>query len=447
MKKKHIVVIGGGFGGLSLVQKLRKAPVRLTLIDKHNHHLFQPLLYQVAVGALAPGDVATPLRFITRNQENIDLIMDEVTSVNRTARTILLSGGQQIGYDALVIATGNQPTYFGHDAWRTVAPGLKDLSDAMQIRERLFLAFEKASQLEHPAQRVPHLTFVIVGGGATGVELAGAIAEIGAQALKSEFRNLGPDEIRVVLIEGGSRLLAAFDPQSSARALQGLQHLKVQVVLNTQVKQIAPTYVLAGEEKYETENVIWAAGNEASPLLRSLDTPLDRAGRALIDADLSLPNDPDVYVIGDAAACVDLTKKSESPVYLPGVVQVAMQQGEYLSPILLMNVPKAERKPFRYFDKGTMATIGRSRAVAEVMGLRFSGFFAWLLWCFIHVLYLISSRNRFRVFTEWVWYYITFQPGSRLIYRSGTEWKVGSKQAAFEREGKAEVAATPVSVG
>lgn len=419
MKKKHVVVVGGGFGGLSVVHRLRNAPVSLTLIDRQNHHLFQPLLYQVAVGALSPADVATPLRFIVRNQQNIDLIMDEVLAVDRQARQVKLAGGQTITYDNLIIATGNQPTYFGHDDWRTRAPGLKNLADAMEIRARLYTAFEKANLLEHPAARKPLLTFVIVGGGPTGVELAGSIAEIGARVLQNEFRNLGPNEIKVILVEGGDRLLASFHSSLSAIALENLQSLGVEVHLNTFVQEIAAGHILAGSVTYQSENVIWAAGNEASPLLKTLQTPLDKAGRAIVEPDMSLPDDPDVFVIGDAAACADLSKKSANPpVLLPGVAQVAMQQGRYVANLALLNLPKNKRRAFKYNNKGDMATIGRSRAIGDIRGFRFSGFFAWLLWCGIHVLSLISSRNRFRVFTEWFWYYITFQPGARLIYRT-----------------------------
>jgi NADH dehydrogenase len=413
MNKKKIVLIGGGFGGLALAKGLRNAAVDITLIDRSNHHLFQPLLYQVAFGALSPADVATPLRQIFSQQKNISIMMDEVVAVERAERQVRLASGDTVAYDQLVIAVGNQPSYFGHADWASIAPGLKELTDAFEIRDKLYRSFEQASRLTHPADRAPFLRFVFVGAGATGVELAGSFAEIALRTLRADFRNLGPDEVNVLLIEGGDRILPSMPPELSRAALADLERMGVQVRLNTKVTSVTDEGVQLNEAWVPTHNVIWAAGNEGAPVLRTLDTPTDRSGRILIEADLSLPSDPDVYVIGDAAAF--LTPDGQA---LPGVSQVAMQQGSYLAKLLPQDLPKTKRPPFTYFDKGMMATVGRASAVANVFGLNFTGLIAWLLWCFIHVVYLIEFRSRLRVMIEWIWYYITFRPGVRLLYRT-----------------------------
>lgn len=413
MNKKHIVILGGGFGGLALAKGLRNAPVSVTLIDRANHHLFQPLLYQVAFGALSPADIATPFRQIFAHQTNITVRMDEVTTIDRSARSLSLASGQSVSYDQLVIAVGNQPTYFGHESWPSHAPGLKELTDALEIRDKLYRAFENASRHALPAQRAADLTFVIVGGGPTGVELAGAFAEIATRTLRADFRNLGPREVRVLLIEGGDRILPGMPPDLSAAALRDLERMGVEVRLNTFVTDIAEAGVRLGNEWVASHNVVWAAGNQGVPLLATLGTQLDRSGRVIVERDLSLPTDSDVYVIGDAACFIDTHGRD-----LPGVSQVAMQQGRYLARLLPRDLPKTERPPFSYTDLGMMATIGRSSAVAVVFGFRFSGFLAWLLWCFIHVAYLIEFRSRLRVMIEWIWYYLTFRPGVRLLYRN-----------------------------
>ncbi|CAN5499983.1 NAD(P)/FAD-dependent oxidoreductase [soil metagenome] len=403
-RRRTCVIIGGGFGGLSAAKRLRNSNVDVILIDKTNHYLFQPLLYQVATAALSPGDVAQPIRSILRRSTNIHVLMQTVLHIDTTERLIVHDGGV-ISYDHLILAPGARHSYFGHPEWEAAAPGLKDLNDALLIRERLLTTFEKAERDRDLTARRRALTFVIVGAGPTGVELAGAIAEISTKTMLPDFPALRREDVRVLLVDAGPRVLTAFTEGLSAKALASLQDLGVEVQLSTPVTDVRADGVQIGDEFIYSTNVIWAAGNQASPILRDLDVPLDRQGRVFVNDDCTIPGHDDVYVIGDAANLRDL----------PGVAQVAMQQGSYAATIIKDNVAAGSRKPFRYRDLGSMATIGRARAVAQVFGLSFSGFLAWALWAAIHIASLIGFRNRFKVMIEWLWFYMSFQPGARLI--------------------------------
>jgi NADH dehydrogenase len=394
----RVVVIGAGFGGLAAARKLGGAPVRLTVVDRRNHHLFQPLLYQVATAGLSPGDIAYPIRSILRKQ-----------AIDTARREVLLADGT-LPYDYLILAAGAGHAYFGHDEWEKYAPGLKTLEDALAIRRRILLAFEKAEREPDAAVRKELLTFVIVGGGPTGVELAGAIGEISRHVLVSDFRAIDPREARIVLVEGGPRILAAYSPKSSERAVEQLRARGVEVRTGTPVTGVSADGVSLGPETLRARTVIWAAGVAASPLAKSLDVALDRAGRVVVEPDLSIPRHSEVFVIGDLAAFLHQTG---SP--LPGLSPVAMQQGRCAAENIRRSLAGQPRRPFHYFDKGTLAVIGRASAVAEIAGLRLSGILAWLVWCFVHIFYLIGFRNRFIVMLEWAWAYASYQRGARLI--------------------------------
>lgn len=416
--KGPVVIVGGGFGGLAAAHALRKTQVEIILIDRANHHLFQPLLYQVATAALSPADIAWPLRTLFRVQRNVRVVLDEVLKVDRAARRVELLHSEPISYGCLILAPGSRHSYFGHQEWEADAPGLKTLSDALDLRERMLMAFERAQRVKEPEAAREYLTFVIVGGGPTGVELAGALAEIGRKAMAPDFPVLHQAEFRVLLIEGGGRILEGFPPDLSGKAQTALEELGVTVMLNSRVNDVTAQGVLAGSEFIRSMNVLWAAGNVASPILASLDEPLEAAGRVRVEQDLSLPGDPWLFVIGDAAHCV--TAGGEP---LPGLAPVAIQEGRYVAKVIAHDIPKGERQPFVYKDRGILATIGRAKAVALLGPFSLSGLIAWLAWCFIHVLFLIGFRNRFRVMFEWIWYYVTFKPGARLIY-----WKSGGKR-------------------
>lgn len=415
--RKHVVIVGGGFGGLSAAKSLRNENVDVTLIDKTNHHLFQPLLYQVATAALAPGDVAQPIRSILRRMKNVRIVYDEVTSIDTTSNRVICKQ-ETVSYDHLILAPGARHSYFGHDDWEHVAPGLKDLDDALAIRDRLLTTFEVADRhVGTPALR-EYLTFVCVGGGPTGVELAGAIAEISLRTMLPDFPRLRASDIHVILIEAGDRILSSFAPSLSAHALRSLQNLGVDVMLNARVHDITEHGVDLGTMFLPTRNVIWAAGNAASPLLTHLGVPLDRQGRVHVEADCSVPGIPNVFVIGDAAHFTH-----DLPAPLPGVAQVAMQQGRFVASLLVSQQRAANKQraassgSFTYRDYGTMATIGRARAIADVFGIRLKGLVAWIAWAGLHILQLISFRNRLKVMIEWLWYYISFQPGARLLIK------------------------------
>jgi len=404
-----VVVIGAGFGGLAAARRLADAPVALTIVDRHNYHLFQPLLYQVATAALSPGDIAYPIRSTLRHQSNARVLLAEVIAIDTAQRQVRLTDGT-LTYDSLILAGGAGHAYFGHDDWEKYAPGLKTLEDAIAIRGRILLAFEEAERETDAAARKPLLTFVVVGGGPTGVELAGAIAEISRHVLVSDFRSIDPREARIVLVEAGPRILPAYKPESSLRAAETLRDRGVEVRTDTPVTDVDATGVSLGTERIAARTVLWAAGVAASPLARTLGSPLDRAGRAIVEPDLSIPGHPEVFVIGDLSVFTHQTGKP-----LPGISPVALQQGRAAAANILRTLAGEPRKPFHYVDKGTMAVIGRSAAVAEIAGLRFSGFPAWLLWCFVHIFYLIGFRNRLIVMMEWAWAYITYQRGARLI--------------------------------
>lgn len=409
MTRKHVVIIGGGFGGLTVARSLRHADV--TLIDRTNHHVFQPLLYQVATAALSPGDIAWPLRTLFRSQRNVRIIKDDVVSIDRAARMVSLRNSLPIAFDVLIAAPGSRHAYFGHDEWESAAPGLKTMTDAVQLREKMLLAFEDAERRRTSTGVPAQLTFVIVGGGPTGVELAGALVELGRKAMGPDFPHLCLDDLSVILVEAGPRLLPAFDAELSARAVAALTRMGVMIKLRSPVSVVHADGVRVGQEWIPSTNVIWAAGNRASPLLNTLSTPQDSFGRIKVRQDLTIPDDPWIFVIGDAAHCVG---RDEKP--LPGVAPVAMQQGRYVADLIDRDVAPDKRPLFVYADRGMLATIGRAQAVAQFGSIHTSGLFAWLLWCVVHIFFLIGFRNRFRVMSEWVWYYLTFKPGARLIF-------------------------------
>jgi len=409
--RRHVVIVGGGFGGLNAARALASAPVHVTLIDRSNHHLFQPLLYQVAMAGLAPNEVAVPIRAVLRRQPNARVLLAEVTGVELDARRVLSRQTPPLDYDYLIIASGAENSYFGHDAWKHVAPGLKDLDDALEIRRRVLLAFEAAEREPDPALQRRYLTFVVIGGGPTGVELAGAIAELATFVLARDFRSIRSDATRVVLVEGGERILSSFDPITSQRAADSLRQMGVEVRTSQSVTSIDPLGVSSGEERIESSTVLWAAGVRGSPLLERMGLELDRQGRARVERDCSLPGHPEVFVIGDAAAFVP--EGGGRP--LPGVSPVAMQQARFVARQIERSTAGKPREGFEYVDKGSMATIGRSRAVAEIGSVKLAGFVAWLAWLALHIYYLIGFRNRIVVLLDWAWAYFAYRRGSRLI--------------------------------
>ncbi len=412
MNKKKVVIVGGGFGGILAAKNLKKENFEVIIVDKTNHHLFQPLLYQVATAALSPGDIAVPIRSIFSGRYNIEIIMSEVLSVNKEESFIQITD-RKIYFDYLILAPGSSHSYFGNENWENYAPGLKTLNNALFIREKILLSFEEAEILENKNLRERYLTFVIIGGGPTGVEMAGAIAEIAKQTMLKDFRNLDPKETKIYLVEAGSRILPAYSEKLSSIAEKDLENLGVKVLVNTKVTNVSEDGVLFGNEFIQTKNIIWAAGNEASPLLKSLKIPLDRIGRVQVKRDLSIENFPNIFVIGDAAYYTN--EKGEA---LPGIAPVAMQEGKYVAELIENNLPPDQRKPFIYFDKGIMATIGKAKAVAKIRNLEFSQMPAWFLWSFVHIFFLITFRNRFRVMAEWIWYYFTSRRGVRLITKA-----------------------------
>lgn len=406
----HVVIIGGGFGGLYAARALRKARVHVTLVDRRNHHLFQPLLYQVATAALSPAEIAAPIRQVLRKQRNTEVLMAEVTDIDTAGRAVLLANGRTLPYDFLIVASGATHHYFGHDDWAPLAPGLKSIEDATEIRRRFLLAFEAAEHEPDPEQKRALLTFVVVGGGPTGVEMSGAMAEIARHSLVRDFRHINPSTATILLLEGGERVLPAYPPDLSARAEASLQRLGVQVRTRSIVTRIEPNAVYVGDERIPARNVIWAAGVAASPLGASLGAPLDAVGRVRVEPDLSIPGHPEVFVIGDLAASDGPDGKP-----LPGVAPVAMQQAREAARNIERTLQGRPRTPFRYVNKGNLATIGRAAAVAEFGRVKVTGVFAWLSWLFIHIFFLIGFRNRVLVFIQWAYSYFTYQRGARLI--------------------------------
>lgn len=406
----HVVIVGGGFGGLYAARALHRAPVEVTVIDRRNHHTFQPLLYQVANAVLSPADIAAPIRHILRRHPRTSVLLAEVEDVDTAGRAVVLADGRRISYDFLILSTGATHHYFGNPEWEALAPGLKTVEDAVELRRRYLLAFEAAEQEPNAATRRALLTFVVIGGGPTGVEMAGSMSETARHALIREFRHLDPRDSRVVLLEGGPRVLAAYEPELSAKAEEMLRELGVEVHTSSIVTRIEPDAVWVGEERIPTRHVVWAAGVTASPLGAKLGVPTDRVGRVTVEPDLSVRGYPEVFVIGDLAAFSDAEGK-----LLPGIAPVAMQQGRAAAANLRRTLAGESRKPFRYNDKGTMAVIGRFRAVAQVFGAKLAGVLAWLAWLFIHILYLSGFRNRLVVFMQWAWSFFTWQRAARLI--------------------------------
>jgi NADH dehydrogenase len=405
----HVVIIGGGFGGLNAAKALRTAPVRLTVVDRHNHHLFQPLLYQVATATLSPGDIASPIRWILRHARNTSVWLGDVRTIDLKNRRIMLVDGASIAYDYLIIATGTSHTYFGHDGWAAYAPGLKTLEDALDIRRRILVAFEEAERETNPVRQQRFLTFVLVGGGPTGVELAGTLAEIARQT-RSEFRNIDTHKARIVVIEAGPTILPSFAPALRDAARRSLSRLHVEVRENTRVTAVDDGTVMLGAERLEAGTVLWTAGVAASPITATLGVPLDRAGRVVVESDLSIPDHPEAFVIGDAAAFLDAEGHQ-----LPGVAQVAIQGGTHAARTILRRIRGEPSQPFVYHDRGSMAIIGRGSAICDLRGLRFSGPIAWLAWLFLHIFELIGFRNRLVVMIEWATAYFTRQRSVRLI--------------------------------
>ena len=406
----HVLILGGGFAGLYAAKDLRSAPVRVTVVDRRNHHLFQPMLYQVATAGLNPSDIASPIRSILRASKNTEVLLAEVADIDVGARTVRFTDGATASYDYLVVATGAHHSYFGHDEWEPLAPGLKSLEDALEIRRRVLLAFERAERETDPVRRHAYLTFVIVGGGPTGVEMAGAVAEIRRYALRRDFRHIDPGEATVMLLEGGPRLLPSYPENLSTQAKQKLRRLGVEVRTETLVTDIRPGSVNAAGWVIPTQTVIWAAGNTASPILQSLGAPLDRMGRAIVEPDCTIPGHPEVFVLGDAAAF-----NHQEGGTLPGICPVAIQMGEYTASVIEGDLAGRPRRAFSYWDKGQLAVIGRGQAVADIWKLHFGGFLAWMVWIFVHIFFLIGFRNRVLVLLQWAWSYFTYSRGARLI--------------------------------
>ncbi|MDQ4099564.1 MAG: NAD(P)/FAD-dependent oxidoreductase [Chloroflexota bacterium] len=413
----HVVIIGGGFAGLNAAKALANQPVRITLVDRRNHHLFVPLLYQVATAQLSPANIADPIRHILRHQENLAVLLAEATAIDLDARTVALADGDSLTYDYLILAAGSVDSYFGRDEWRSLATGLHSLEDALTIRRRLLLAFERAEREPNPATRHALLTFVVVGGGPTGVELAGAIGEIAHHTLANDFHHIDPRDTTILLLEGQPRILPTFDEKLASRAVKDLKRFGVTVRTNALVTAIDPVGVHIGDDRIETHTVFWAAGVAAVPLTRTLGegVELDCGGRVTVERELCLPGRPEVFVVGDAAKSADAEGKP-----LPGVAPVAVQQGRWAAENITRRLRGDAYRPFRYQDRGSMATIGRNRAVADIRGVKFAGFPAWLAWAGVHIFNLIGFRNRFLVSLQWLFHYITYYRGARLITGEGT---------------------------
>jgi len=406
MARPHVVIIGAGFGGLAAARALARAKVDVTLIDRRNHHLFQPLLYQVATAGLSPADIAAPIRAILRGQRNARVVLDEVVAIDRPQRRVILTEGRPISYDRLIVATGARHSYFGRDEWAAHAPGIKTIDDATAVRRKILLALERAETENDPARRQALLTFAVIGGGPTGVEMAGAIAELARRSVSRDFRSITPHCSRVLLIEAGPRLLSAFPPALAEKAKAAIEELGVTVHIGTPVTGIGADRLELGGEVIATHTVIWAAGVQASPAARWLDVPADRAGRVIVAPDLTVPGHPEIQVIGDTAAFSGGNGHA-----LPGIAPVAKQQGRHAARM----IATGWSRPFRYRDYGKLATIGRHRAVIEFGRIRLSGTLAWLLWCTAHIFFLAGYRNRLIVGANWLWNYLSFERGARLI--------------------------------
>lgn len=405
----HVVIIGGGFGGLTAARSLAHHNVRITLLDRKNHHTFQPLLYQVATAGLSPGDIAAPIRWILRGHKNVQVLLGEVIGIDLVGRRVKLRD-TEVPYDYLIVAAGATHSYFGHEEWEPFAPGLKTIEDATEIRRRVLLAFELAERQAAEGEGQIALNFVIIGAGPTGVELAGTLAEISRRALAHEFHSIDPRQTRILLLEGGARVLPAYPEDLSGSAEDQLRKLGVEVHTSAKVTAVEADAVHVGDQRIPAAVILWAAGVAASPLGKKLGVPTDRAGRVLVDPDLSVPGHPEVFVIGDLAAL-----KDEQGNWLPGLAPVAIQQGRAAARAIDADLHHTSRRSFHYVDKGTLATIGRAAAVGQIKKLHFSGFIAWLAWLFVHIFYLIGFRNRLVVLIQWAWSYFTYERGARLI--------------------------------
>jgi NADH dehydrogenase len=418
-ERPRVVIIGGGFGGLMAARALNHTPVDVTVIDRNNHHTFQPLLYQVATATLNPSDITAPIRHILRYQRNATVLLANVTGIDVGNRTLTVDEGdgriRTLGYDYLIAAPGARHSYFGHDQWEKDAPGLKTIDDALEIRRRFLLALERAELVDDPAERDAYLTIVVVGGGPTGVELAGLIPDV-LRGIRRDFRRVDPTRARVVLIEGGPRLLAAFPQEISDRARADLEELGVEVRLNSVVTRVERGVACIGDDCIHTRTIFWAAGNAASPLGKMLGVPLDRAGRVIVQPDLSIPGHPEVFVVGDLAALTDVRG-----VRVPWVAPAAMQEGKRAANNVKLLLRGEQTVPFRYRNKGDLATIGRYKAVADFGSFRVVGWIAWWFWLFVHIMYLVGFRNRISVLLQWAYSYFTYQRGVRLITHADVE--------------------------
>jgi len=433
MPEQHrLVILGGGFAGLYAAQALKRAPLDITLIDRHNYHLFQPLLYQVATGSLSPGEIAAPIRAVLSNQRNVRVLLGEAVDIDPGSKQIVLKDGAAIPYDSLIVATGSQGSYFGHDEWKSWAPGLKTIEDATMIRHKILLAFEAAERTEDPVERCNWLTFVIVGAGPTGVELAGALSEIANETLKHDFRSISSKDARIIIVDGGQRALATYPEDLSKRAEKQLTRLGARVrtgVMVTGVDEDGVTLKTAsGVERIASHTVIWAAGVAVTEFARTLakrtNAETDRAGHIKVAPDLTVPNFPDIYIVGDLAL---VNGKDGKP--LPGVAQVAMQTGSYAARAIERKAAGKEAlPPFSYFNKGDLAVIGRAAAVASIFGVHLSGFLAWLVWLFIHLMYIVEFQSRILVLIEWGFLYLTFNRGARLITGVAANKSIGKPE-------------------
>jgi NADH dehydrogenase len=425
----HVVIVGGGFAGLYAAKRLKRQPVHVTVLDRRNYHLFQPLLYQVATAGLSPGDIAAPIRSLLRCQRNTTVLLAEAEVVDLQQRHILLTDGVQISYDYLILATGARHSYFGHEEWEPYAPGLKNIEDALEIRRRVLLAFEAAEREPDLTKRQALLTFVVIGGGPTGVEMAGAMAEVARQTIAHDFRRIDSTLTRVLLVEAAPRILSIFSEDLAARAVQDLTHLGVEVRTNTPVTAIEREAVVTKTERIQTYTAIWAAGVAASPLARTLGVPLDKAGRVMVEADLSIKGHPEVFVVGDLAALVDA--KTGKP--LPGVATVAIQQGRAAADNVCRLLRGSPSLAFRYRERGSMATIGRARAIVDLGWMKLTGFSAWLTWAIVHIYFLIGFEDRLLVMIQWAWAYVTQQRGNRLLTYDRTRPPVVSANLAVSK--------------
>jgi NADH dehydrogenase len=419
-RRPRVVILGGGFAGLTAIRELANANVDITLIDRTNHHLFQPLLYQVALGQLAPTDITAPLRWLVHNQRNATVLLGEAIRIDVDRKVVVMAEsaiatsddrqhGNEVFYDYLILTTGARHSYFGHDEWEPLAPGLKTIDDALEVRRRFLTAFERAEEAADLAESNGYLNFAIIGGGPTGVELAGLLVEIGRQTMRPDFRHVDTSKTRVILLEGGPRLLASFPPELSNRAKRDLERFGVEVRLNTRVTRVEADAVYVGDERIPARTVFWAAGNQASPLAKSLGAPLDKVGRIRVEPNLSIPGHPEIFAAGD------ITVFEQDGSQVPGVAPAANQEGHTAAVNVKRSIMGQERVTFRYFDKGNLATIGRQSAIADFGFLRVAGPLAWWLWLFVHIMYLVGFRNRASVLFEWAYAYFTNQRGARLI--------------------------------